>query len=87
MSLSKKLQNDIESTSASKLLVICVDRDDDIGKLANEKELPNDEGTATFTIKTGINAGSKSGTVYIDIVGLNSGARETFQLTVSASGT
>ena len=34
MSVSKKLQNDIESTSASKLLVICVDRDDDIGKKA-----------------------------------------------------
>ena len=37
MSLSKKLQNDIESTSASKLLVICVDRDDDIGKKAGIK--------------------------------------------------
>jgi len=34
MSVSKKLQNDIESTSASKLLVICIDRDDDIGKKA-----------------------------------------------------
>ena len=34
MSVSKKLQNDIESTSASKLLVICVDRDDDIGNKA-----------------------------------------------------
>ena len=37
MSLSKKLQNDIESTNASKLLVICVDRDDDIGKKAGIK--------------------------------------------------
>ena len=34
MSLNKKLQNDIESTSVTKLLVICVDRDDDIGKKA-----------------------------------------------------
>ena len=34
MSLSKKLQYDIEATNASKLLVICVDRDDDIGKKA-----------------------------------------------------
>jgi len=34
MSLNRKLQNDIESTNASKLLVICVDRDDDIGKKA-----------------------------------------------------
>ena len=34
MPVSKKLQRDIESTSASKLLVICIDRDDDIGKKA-----------------------------------------------------
>ena len=34
MPVSKKLQSDIESTSASKLLVICIDRDDDIGKKA-----------------------------------------------------
>ena len=34
MPVSKKLQSDIESTSASILLVICVDRDDDIGKKA-----------------------------------------------------
>tara|TARA_Y100000590_G_scaffold102975_1_gene117069 strand:+ start:2772 stop:3911 length:1140 start_codon:yes stop_codon:yes gene_type:complete len=34
MSESKKLEKDIESTSASKLLVICVDRDDDVGKKA-----------------------------------------------------
>jgi len=32
MSQSGKLQNDIEVTTASKLLVICVDRDDDLGR-------------------------------------------------------
>jgi len=32
MSLSGKLQKDIEATTASKLLVICVDRDDDLGR-------------------------------------------------------
>ena len=32
MSETKKLEKDIKSTSASKLLVICVDRDDDVGK-------------------------------------------------------
>ena len=32
MSQNKKLERDIESTAASKLLVICVDRDDDVGK-------------------------------------------------------
>ena len=37
MSLSRKLQNDIDATNASKLLVICVDRDDDIGKKAGIK--------------------------------------------------
>ena len=34
MSENKKLERDIESTSVSKLLVICVDRDDDVGKKA-----------------------------------------------------
>ena len=32
MSLNGKLQKDIEVTTASKLLVICVDRDDDLGR-------------------------------------------------------
>ena len=34
MSENKRLERDIESTAASKLLVICVDRDDDVGKKA-----------------------------------------------------
>ncbi len=34
MSENKKLERDIESTVASKLLVICVDRDDDVGRKA-----------------------------------------------------
>ena len=34
MSENKKLERDIESTAASKLLVICVDRDDDVGRKA-----------------------------------------------------
>ena len=34
MSETRKLEKDIKSTSASKLLVICVDRDDDVGKKA-----------------------------------------------------
>ena len=32
MSLSGKLENDVQSSTASKLLVICVDRDDDVGE-------------------------------------------------------
>ena len=34
MSETRKLEKDIKSTNASKLLVICVDRDDDVGKKA-----------------------------------------------------
>ena len=34
MSTNKRLERDIESTAASKLLVICVDRDDDVGRKA-----------------------------------------------------
>ena len=34
MSETRKLEKDIKSTSASKLLVICVDRDNDVGKKA-----------------------------------------------------
>ena len=34
MSENKRLEKDIESTVASKLLVICVDRDDDVGRKA-----------------------------------------------------
>ena len=32
MSLSGKLQKDVEATTANKLLVICIDRDDDLGR-------------------------------------------------------
>ena len=32
MSLSGKLQKDVETTTANKLLVICIDRDDDLGR-------------------------------------------------------
>jgi len=34
VSETRKLEKDIKSTSASKLLVICVDRDNDVGKKA-----------------------------------------------------
>ena len=34
MSENKKLERDIETTAVSKLLVICVDRDDDVGRKA-----------------------------------------------------
>ena len=32
MSLSGKLEKDVEATTANKLLVICIDRDDDLGR-------------------------------------------------------
>lgn len=64
-----------------------VSRDTDIGSIESQKVLPDDSGEATFTVLTGTNAGSKSGLVNIDVTGVNSGARATYQLTVSASGT
>jgi|10_taG_2_1085330.scaffolds.fasta_scaffold00218_35 hypothetical protein len=65
---------------------VAASRDTDIGTLVETKVLPT-EGVATFTLLTGTNAGSKSGTTVIDLTGLNTGARSTHQLTVSASGT
>ena len=32
MSLSGKLEKDVKATTANKLLVICIDRDDDLGR-------------------------------------------------------
>ena len=61
-------------------------RDEDIAVLENSKVVPNSAGEATFNIYTGINAGSKSGLVVLDVTGLNTGARSTVSLTVSASG-
>lgn len=61
-------------------------RDTDISVLDNSKELPNENGIATFTLKTGANASGKSGVTKVDIVGINSGGRAEFELTVSASG-
>ena len=63
-----------------------VSRDTDIARLDSTKAIPED-GQATFNIATGLNAGSKSGVVKVDVTGVNTGARATFSLTVSASGT
>lgn len=63
-----------------------VSRDTDIGLLDNDKALPENS-VGTFVILTGANAGAKSGTVKLDVTGINTGARETFELEVSASGT
>lgn len=62
-------------------------RDTEIAVIESSKVTPNSAGEATFNINTGINAGSRSGSVIIDITGLNTGARSTVNLTVSASGT
>jgi len=45
------------------------------------------DNTGRFVVKTGANAGGKTGQTTVDIVGVNSGARKEFQLTVSASAT
>jgi len=61
-------------------------RDTDIGVLTNTTSQPDVNGEGTFTIRTGANAGGKSGQTIVDITGINSGARKEFTLTVSASG-
>ncbi len=61
-------------------------RDVDIGALTNTTATPNDNGEGVFTVRTGANAGGKSGQTIVDITGINSGARKEFTLTVSASG-
>jgi len=61
-------------------------RDTDIGVLNNTTSTPDANGDGVFTVRTGANAGGKSGQTIIDITGVNSGARKEFSLTVSASG-
>lgn len=60
-------------------------RNTDIASPVSKTVLPNDEGIATFQLDTGSNAGSEAGTVILDVIGLNTGARSTFELTVSPS--
>jgi len=61
-------------------------RDTDVGALNNTTSTPDANGDGVFTVRTGANAGGKSGQTIIDITGVNSGARKEFTLTVSASG-
>jgi hypothetical protein len=61
-------------------------RDPDIARLENTTS-GVDNGSGAFTVRTGANAGGKSGTTIIDITGVNTGARKEITLTVSASGT
>ena len=61
-------------------------RDTDIAVLTNTTTTPNENGQGVFTVRTGANAGGKSGQTIMDITGINSGARKEFTLTVSASG-
>lgn len=63
-----------------------VSRDTDIAVIQEERVIPDGD-EASFTVLTGTNAGSKSGLVNIDVTGVNTGARATYALTVSASGT
>ena len=61
-------------------------RDPDIGRLSSNIAQLNANGVSVFNVQTGANAGGKSGQTIVDITGINSGARGTFTLTVSASG-
>jgi len=61
-------------------------RDTDIAVLTQNTAVPDANSIGTFTVRTGANAGGKSGQTILDITGINSGARKEFTLTVSASG-
>lgn len=61
-------------------------RDENIGSLDSALVTVNSSGVGTFNIRTGSQAGGISGTTIVDIVGVNSGARGTFNLTVSPEG-
>jgi len=62
-------------------------RDKDIGILQDLRVPRDADNLGRFVVKTGANAGGKTGETTIDIVGVNSGARKEFILTVSASAT
>ena len=62
-------------------------RDLDIAIVESTKALPDENGTGVFTLKTGANAGGKSGDTKVDVIGINTGARKEFTLTISATAT
>ena len=61
-------------------------RDTDIAIFENKRVIPDTNGVATFNVFTGTVAGGKSGQVVLDVVGINSGGRNSVTLNVSASG-
>ena len=63
---------------------IATSRDTDIAEFEERRVLPDTNGIGTFTINTGL---GKSGLVFCDVRGTNSGAFSQFSLTVSASAT
>ena len=64
-------------------------RNTNIASLQVKKLLPDENGIATFNLLTGANnpVGGVSGTTIADVLGINSGGRSTFQISVSSSGT
>lgn len=62
-------------------------RDTDIAVLESTRAVPNENGVGVFTLRTGANAGGKSGDTKVDIIGINTGARKEFTLTISATAT
>ena len=62
-------------------------RDQDIGVLQDLRVPRDADNIGRFVVKTGANAGGKTGQTTVDIVGVNSGARKEFQLTVAAADT
>lgn len=62
-------------------------RDTSIAVLQNIRATPNVNGVGIFTLSTGENAGGESGTTIVDIIGVNTGARKEFTVTVNPSTT
>lgn len=62
-------------------------RDTTIAVLESIKAIPDENGIGTFTLRTGANAGGQSGNTIVDIIGINTGARAEFNLTVSSTAT
>lgn len=60
-------------------------RDTSIAVLENIRSEVDENGFGSFTLRTGSNAGGESGTTIVDIIGVNTGARKEFTVTVNPS--
>jgi len=78
-SFSVATENSTDSTYTATV------RDENIAVLQNPTANTDANGNAIFTLLTGETAGGLVGSTVVDIVGTNSGARNTFNITVQAN--